>query len=201
MKIITRNIARFSGMAATVSALIASSVVMASASYSMTETAYNPPTAQIFYNSAGQIALTMLIGIGSDYHAALINLNNAVSPVTDLGTLGGDLSHAGGINGIGQVVGWADIVGDIQHAALFSDGNVSDLNSLVSAVNGWNGTLSNAYFDTKGQIVAVAEIGGNEHAYLLTPQTAALASSTPIPAAAWLLGPGLIGLAGFRKRT
>ena len=49
----------------------------------------------------------------------------------DLGTLGGLLSVAYGINNSGQIVGYSPTAQGQLHAFLDSDGSMTDLNSLV----------------------------------------------------------------------
>ena len=55
--------------------------------------------------------------------------------MTDLGTLGGTTSYATAINDRGQVVGSAETTPGsyIQHGFLYSNGAMTDLNSLVPA--------------------------------------------------------------------
>ena len=87
----------------------------------------------------------------SVYHAAL--WTNALA--TDLGTLGGLYSGANAINNAGQVVGWANTAGNVQHAALWNDTTVVDLNRFldVSTVDaGWVLVAANDIND-KGLIV------------------------------------------------
>jgi len=97
------------------------------------------------------------------------------SEFVDLGTLGGYSSGAEGINQAGQVVGWADTGGLVQHAFVFTpapgtdgyalsytDGVMSDLGTL-------GGTNSTAYaIDDSGQVVGESEIAGNAayHAFV-----------------------------------
>jgi hypothetical protein len=77
------------------------------------------------------------------------------------------------------------------HAALWSNGTATDLNSLVNAASGWVLLSANSINDS-GQIVGDGIFNGQKEAFLLTP--------TPIPAAAWLMGSGLFGLFGFRRK-
>jgi probable HAF family extracellular repeat protein len=60
--------------------------------------------------------------------------------MTDLGTLGGSLSTALGINGTGEVVGHASIPGNYDRAFLWQTGVMTDLgtlgfNSVATGIN------------------------------------------------------------------
>lgn len=82
--------------------------------------------------------------------------------LTDLGTLGGSLSTATGINAAGQVVGSANTaVGAYRHAVLWQAGTITDLGTL-------GGTLSYANgINAAGQVVGYSETGGGTgHAFL-----------------------------------
>lgn len=111
----------------------------------------------------------------------------------DLGTLGGSESGAGGINALGQVVGWSDLAGDDDyHAFLYSGGAMVDLNSLIDPNSGW--TLFDATgINDRGQIVGGGTNAlGEGHAYLLTP--------VPEPPSVMLLGLGLASIGGVALR-
>jgi probable HAF family extracellular repeat protein len=90
--------------------------------------------------------------------------------MADLGTLGGDLSYAYGINSSGQVVGYAYTADDTApHAFLYSNGSMTDLNSLIDSGSGWALRDAEAINDL-GQIVGYgASPSGLTHAFLLTP--------------------------------
>ncbi len=62
--------------------------------------------------------------------------------MTDLGTFGGIYSIAWGINDSGEVVGRANLTTGAQHAFLYSNGTMTDLNTLISQSSGW--TLEDA---------------------------------------------------------
>jgi probable HAF family extracellular repeat protein len=88
----------------------------------------------------------------------------------DLGTLGGTGSGGSGINASGQVTGGAQTTGDAAvHAFLYDivHGMV-DLNSLINPSSGWVLDSGNAINDL-GQITGNGAIGGQTHAFLLTP--------------------------------
>ncbi len=85
----------------------------------------------------------------------------------DLGTLGASDSEARGINDIGQVVGWNGMGGG---AAFLYDSvhGMVDLNSLIVSSSGWDLTGALA-INNAGQITGEGTIGGQTHAFLLTP--------------------------------
>lgn len=144
----------------------------------------------ISINNSGQVVGSSYVMDNAANHAFLYS--NCV--MSDMGTLGGASSQANGINNSGQVVGTSTIAaGDFYHAFLFGDGSMLDLNSLVSQGSGWE--LINAQdINDLGQIVGRGKINGQSHAFLLSPTT------VPVPAAAWLLGSGLLGMIGVARR-
>jgi probable HAF family extracellular repeat protein len=90
----------------------------------------------------------------------------------DLGTLG---PYLGGrpwaINNAGQIVGAFSVTEQTTFAFLYSDGVLTNLNSLVPANLGWELRTASGINDS-GQIVCVGYLPGslsNSHAFLLTP--------------------------------
>ncbi|MBX3486213.1 PEPxxWA-CTERM sorting domain-containing protein [Phenylobacterium sp.] len=118
----------------------------------------------------------------------------------DLGTLGGSQSYGFGINDLGHVVGSSsyDLTGR-QHAFLYRDGAMIDLNSLVdlpAEFAGWE-LLSADGINNNGWIIGTMTFGGNmTFGFVLAPTAA-----VPEPAtwAFMLLGFGCMG-AGLRRR-
>jgi probable HAF family extracellular repeat protein len=109
--------------------------------------------------------------------------------IQDLGALGGpsQSSEAFGINGQGLIVG-----GSNGHAFIYDATNgMRDLNSLVSSAPGWVLTEADSINDS-GAIVGVGTIGGETHAFLVTP--------VPEPACAGLLWGGALVLSSRRLR-
>ena len=136
-------------------------------------------------NASGQVVGSSTLADGSTH--SFISTNGVM---TDLGTG----SYAFDINDSGQVVGRLPIADGSQHAFINTNGVMMDLNTLMaSTVSGL--LLTNAQgINNSGQIVASGTMNGLTHAFLLTP------TAVPLPAAVWLFGSGLIGLATFTHR-
>ena len=107
-------------------------------------------------------------------------------------------SIANGINASGQVVGFSSgfADGNGEHAFLYSNGTMTDLNDLIDPASnpGWIIADARAINDS-GQIVGYAVNGMEEQAYLLTP--------VPEPTALtiWsLLGAFAIAMGWWRRR-
>jgi probable HAF family extracellular repeat protein len=128
--------------------------------------------------------------------------------MTDLGTLGGDVSRAFDINELGQVVGMSGVLDEapgIDHAFLYEGGTMLDLNDLIPPESGWILKSAVAINDL-GQIAGTGSLGGPDRAFLLTPTTVpeptALAVLGAAALAFWLRRhPGGIFKGSFRKRA
>ena len=112
-------------------------------------------------NDSGQVAGW------SGYNPTDSALHHAVrwigTTATDLGTLGGANSHGYGINSTGQVVGYAETIGNgARHAVRWTGTTPEDLGTL-------GGTNSEAYaINDAGLVVGMSDIVGNtaQHAFL-----------------------------------
>jgi probable HAF family extracellular repeat protein len=86
-----------------------------------------------------------------------------------LGTLGGNRSQALGINNTGQIVGWSwTSTNSDRRAFLYTGGTMVDLNTLLPPGSGWTLHEARAINDS-GQIVGMGTLGGQLHAFLMTP--------------------------------
>jgi probable HAF family extracellular repeat protein len=143
-------------------------------------------------NDAGQV--TGVSNAGTAQHAFIYTPG---SGMTDIGTLGGSSSHGLDINLAGEVVGtsYVDDIEYTNHAFLYSGGVLHDLNDLIDPLSGWALASATALND-RGWITGYGTIGGQTHAFLLTP------NAVPEPAswAMMIVGFGMVGGAMRRKR-
>jgi probable HAF family extracellular repeat protein len=139
-------------------------------------------------NEPGQVT-GLLAGPGGTGTHAFLYFNGLL---TDLGTLGGAASYSDDINNFGAIVGTSDSANG-RAAFLYEGGAMYDLNGLLVSNTGWDLRAATGINDS-GQIVGYGFFNGEQRGFLLTP------SAVPVPAAAWLFGSGLAGLAAFRRR-
>jgi probable HAF family extracellular repeat protein len=119
----------------------------------------------------------------------------AATGSTDLGTLAPGLNtFAEGINDRGDVVGFGVVISEtyelMNHAFLYQDHRMIDLNSLVSLPAGYVLTDA-ASINNQGFIAGTMSVGGQEHAFFMT--------HAPEPLSGLLLLAGL--LIGSRRRS
>jgi probable HAF family extracellular repeat protein len=119
-----------------------------------------------------------------------------VTGMRDLGTLGGILSFSSGINASGQVTGFSETADGLGHAFLWDGMSMFDLNDLIDPGLGWTLIDGRGINDT-GQITGAGVIGGQGHAFLLTPVRVV---EVPEPGTLALIGTGIIGLSLLRQR-
>jgi probable HAF family extracellular repeat protein len=98
--------------------------------------------------------------------------------MNDLGTFGGGLSTATAINQHGVVVGAAEVVAGVSHAFVYADGVKHDLNDMAPAVA--DRTFVSALgINNRGQILVVGRLQGQNHSFLLDPDS--LGRFHPLP--------------------
>lgn len=115
-------------------------------------------------NNQGQI-VGQFFHAPDGHHAFLYSGGNFI----DLGVAGSPETVAYAINDDGQIVGITTIAGK-QHAFLFENAEILDLNSVIPRGSGWE--LVWAFdINQKGQIVGYGLVDNKFRAYLLTPAT------------------------------
>ena len=151
-------------------------------------------------NATGQVVGGATTAGGAT-HAFLSALDGGV--LSDLGTLGGTTSSALGINDSGQVVGSATTASGATHAFLFSNGKMTDLNSLIPY-----GFLGNGYLVSATAISNTGYIVGYTsgspdltRAFLLTSNAPAVPEASSVVSLGLMLMLGVGGVVfGGRRR-
>ena len=123
-------------------------------------------------NDSGQVVGFSLQSDGVTSRAFVSNGGT----LQDIGTFGGRQTIALDINNAGQVVGVSGLPDNSNHAFLYSNGTLVDLNSQIDPAAGWV-LLGAASINEAGQIAGAAELNGLEHAIILTPNQ--VVSTTP----------------------
>ncbi len=120
-------------------------------------------------NNLGQVTGYSGIAGNSTYHAFLYSPKTGMR---DIGTLpGGSYSEGCAINDLGQVTGHSYYSGTglpVNHAFLYSAGEMFDLNALLPPSSGWT-LQSGQGINDLGQITGFGTVNGQTHAFLMTP--------------------------------
>jgi probable HAF family extracellular repeat protein len=115
-------------------------------------------------NDKGQVVGYAAL-IGDETFDAFLWANDLM---LDLGRLPGDFfAVANGINQDGEVVGTS--VGFLPRAFIWKDGQMIDLNTLISHTSDWALVFAQGIND-RGQIVGGGVHNSEAHAFLLTPK-------------------------------
>jgi probable HAF family extracellular repeat protein len=97
------------------------------------------------------------------------------STVVDMGVLtGGTYAEARAVNGQGIAVGYSGVGGGVDHAFIWKDGQMLDLNNLVSMPSGWVLNYANA-INEWGMIVGEGTFNGEWQSFALVPEPATMA--------------------------
>ena len=135
--------------------------------------------------------------VASGYEHAFVTSGNAL---IDIGTLGGVSSYAYGINSFGAVVGYSWLPGSsAQHAFLYYNGQIQDLNNIIPANSGW--VLEQAFgINDEGDVVGIGTHNGQTRAFLIDPIPFAAALATPEPGTFGMLAAGFSAVLFFRRK-
>lgn len=106
--------------------------------------------------------------LGGTSNAAQPPLTASCNLPTHFGTLGTTFSLANGINNSGEIVGRSIAANGEDHAFIWSDGVMSDLNDRILSGSGWT-VIEAESTNGAGQIVGYGIVNGQTHAFLLTP--------------------------------
>ncbi|HEY9742289.1 MAG TPA: hypothetical protein V6C90_17525 [Coleofasciculaceae cyanobacterium] len=117
-------------------------------------------------NNKGQVVGASSGFSGSSYKSAAYVWQNGT--LTNLGSLGGTISEAIDINTVGTVVGYSFTSSGTNHAFVWRNGKMRDLNNFLLPGSGWELTAATG-INNKGQIVGAGKFSGQPKAFLLTP--------------------------------
>ncbi len=160
-------------------------------------------------NNLGQIVGGALNGDFDDIGDISVPVlwNSVTAQPTLLGTLGGARGVAISINDQGQIAGFSETADGVAHATLWDNGQIIDLTQYIPAdllAAGWRNSedpvgqssiFSSDWININNHGVIVTSLyngDDNRAPWMLTP--------VPVPAAVWLFGSGLVGLAGLARR-
>jgi len=87
--------------------------------------------------------------------------------MVDLGTLGGTTSIATAINALGQVVGNSTLASGVKQPFFHANGVMVNLNTVVPGLSNIN--ADKVLLNDAGQVAGTGTIGGQQHAFVLTP--------------------------------
>jgi probable HAF family extracellular repeat protein len=147
-------------------------------------------------NDHQAIATTEINGVGI-HVPYLQGAGGTNSGAIDLGNLGGSNAVTNALNNSNQVVGWSQIASGAQHAFLYSNGAMQDLNLLISPF--WGITLTSAVgIDGSGRILAYGTASsGQTEEFLLAP----LEAPVPEPCTLAVFGLVILVLAARQVRS
>jgi probable HAF family extracellular repeat protein len=170
-----RGFTVLSAVAALLTVVVGNAREAVSYSYTVTELGslgdqYSPTYAEDINNN-GQVVGTSKLS-GNDWNMVHAFLYSGNGPMQDIGTLGGGVTHALGINDAGQIVGCSAAFGS-NRAFLYSGGVMQDL-----------GTLPGAFGSGANAINGIGQIVGTSNSAFRT------APNRPIDLTTTLLGPG-----------
>ncbi len=135
-------------------------------------------------------ATGLLNGVSTPYVQGNIPGFNTASSIK-LGSLGGSVGHASALNNSDQIVGWSQTAGGAQHAFLWVNGQMQDLNLMIPPTSGIK-LIDAVGIDASGRIAAYGtDASGQMDEFLLTPQV----TPAPEPSTILVFGAALAALA------